>query len=256
MSEIVGLLMCTILLAAGVGAVGLAAWRGRRMPGRWDNLDVAIALLSLIWVAAGTTLALARWQMGTWSPGADLGILLALAGTAAGGVVATGIVLSRGSRVALGLGPVAWRQVGWGLLAVVPFVLFSMGWIALLETLGYAVEEQDLLGRVRGTDGGAAVAFSVLYGVLMAPVIEELLFRGFMIPPLQRVGGSALAIGMSAGLFALMHLSDVEAVPPIFVLGVVLAMFRIRTGSLWPSLALHIGNNAVAMGTVVLGWQL
>ena len=52
---------------------------------------------------------------------------------------------------------------------------------------------------------------------------------------------------MSSMLFALAHLTDVQAVLPLFALAMALGWLRERTGSLAAPIALHVANNAAAM---------
>jgi len=86
-----------------------------------------------------------------------------------------------------------------------------------------------------------------LYGALIAPLVEELLFRSGLLLPMARQLGRAGAIVGTALLFGMMHMSDPQAVPPLIVLGLLLGWVRLGSGSLGPPLALHIGNNLIAL---------
>ncbi|MEL6347704.1 MAG: CPBP family intramembrane glutamic endopeptidase, partial [Myxococcota bacterium] len=92
----------------------------------------------------------------------------------------------------------------------------------------------------------------VLYAVFVAPLVEELLFRGFFLPPLIERLGAWGGIVVTAVLFGLMHLSDPLVVPPLVLLGVALGWLRHRSGSVWTSLALHMLNNGLAVASVLL----
>ena len=65
---------------------------------------------------------------------------------------------------------------------------------------------------------------------------------------------TALAIGLSAGLFGLVHLPDLGylwyAVPNLMLLGIGAAWLRLRSASLWPAVLAHGTNNLLA----VAGW--
>jgi len=87
---------------------------------------------------------------------------------------------------------------------------------------------------------------AIVYGVGLAPILEEIVFRGFALPPLVRALGPAPAIAIDALAFGLLHLDDPVAVPPLALLGATLAWLRWRTGSLWPSFVLHFTNNLIA----------
>ena len=91
--------------------------------------------------------------------------------------------------------------------------------------------------------------------VVAAPVVEELLFRGLMFGALRtRLGvlPSALIVGVA---FGLVHVggSPVAFLLPLALLGTMLCLLYHRTGSLYPSMAVHAVNNSLAVvGT--MGW--
>lgn len=91
-----------------------------------------------------------------------------------------------------------------------------------------------------------ATTISVLaVSVLVAPVCEEIFFRGFLFGGLLKGMGLWPAALLSALLFAVAH-GEVGSFVVLFGIGVVLALARWRVGSLWPSVAIHTGNNALA----------
>ena len=73
---------------------------------------------------------------------------------------------------------------------------------------------------------------------LLAPLFEEIIFRGILLPTLSRDFGVISGIIVSAFIFALAHLSLGE-MPPLFVLGIGLAITRIASGSLFSSVIMH-----------------
>ena len=72
----------------------------------------------------------------------------------------------------------------------------------------------------------------------MAPLFEEIIFRGILLPTLSRDFGIIAGIIVSAFIFALAHLSLGE-MPPLFVLGIGLGVTRIASGSLLSSVIMH-----------------
>ena len=86
-----------------------------------------------------------------------------------------------------------------------------------------------------------ALAAAVIGLVVVAPVAEEITFRGLCFATMGRY-----AIPGSAALFALAHGLPV-LLAPIFVAGLVLGWLRARTGSLYPGLAVHMLLNATAL---------
>jgi len=73
---------------------------------------------------------------------------------------------------------------------------------------------------------------------LLAPLFEEIIFRGILLPILSRDFGIILGISISAFIFALAHLS-ISEMPPLLVLGIGLGITRIASGSLLSSVIMH-----------------
>lgn len=100
-------------------------------------------------------------------------------------------------------------------------------------------------------EGYAAVwTFEALAG--WTPLTEELFFRGFVMPGLVARWGVVGAAVVSALIFALFHLHPGVLVP-IFLTGLLLAGLYHRTGSLWPPVIAHAGQNAVALLAISYG---
>ena len=81
--------------------------------------------------------------------------------------------------------------------------------------------------------------------VLVAPVVEELMFRGVGFGLFRRYG-KWIAIGATAVAFAAIH-GLVEAFPLLFLFGAGLAWLRERTGSVYPCIVLHGFFNGLAL---------
>lgn len=87
------------------------------------------------------------------------------------------------------------------------------------------------------------------FGVLVAPLVEELFFRGFLYPAVERWTGATTSIIITAGAFAAMHGTQLAyAWAPLLVLfgvGLVLTMIRARSGSVAACVIVHMGYNLV-----------
>ena len=86
--------------------------------------------------------------------------------------------------------------------------------------------------------------------VFVAPLCEEIFFRGYLFGGLLRRKRPVAAVVFSALLFAIAH-ALIGSFAPLLLIGVVLAVIRWRTGSLWPGMALHLCNNALATILVI-----
>ena len=96
--------------------------------------------------------------------------------------------------------------------------------------------------------GPASGYMLATFGIFVAPLVEELFFRGFLYPALARWTGTSTAIILTAIGFSLMHGSQLAlAWAPlliIFGVGVVLTTVRARTRSVATSMLIHMGYNA------------
>jgi len=92
----------------------------------------------------------------------------------------------------------------------------------------------------------AAYALAV-FGILVAPLVEELFFRGFLYPSLARPLGSVTAVVLTAGAFAMLHSEQLaHAWIPLlllFAVGTVLTAVRARTKSVATTVLMHMAYN-------------
>ena len=149
----------------------------------------------------------------------------------------------------LGLGRPVPRQMLRGALAWLLYLAIA----ALLAPL-LAPDQEDIT-RELGTDEGSAIGL-LLAGfliVLVAPLSEELFFRGFVFGGLRRGIGVAAAAVVSAMLWGSLHLAsgNIGTAVQLTIFGVILALLFAREGSLWPAIFAHLLNNAVAFALLV-----
>jgi CAAX protease family protein len=94
------------------------------------------------------------------------------------------------------------------------------------------------------------------FGILVAPVVEELFFRGFLYPALARPLGSVLAMGLTGGFFALIHSEQLaHAWVPLlllFAVGVVLTAVRAWTKSVAACVVVHMSYNTTLFTTLYI----
>ena len=83
------------------------------------------------------------------------------------------------------------------------------------------------------------LALSFISTVIAAPVVEEILFRGYILDAIREIHGDTVAVLGSAGLFGLLHLEP-YVVGMAALGGVIYGWVRIKTGSLWPSIVSHM----------------
>jgi membrane protease YdiL (CAAX protease family) len=286
LGELVGFIVLSLLTLAGV----VAAWRlglFRRgavcgpdrvgEQGGWPLL-VVLFLGTSAWL--GTQIGLATYKQVMWTregnegqfqmkdlTAGDYAFLSTVPGVVAVLVIAVSLrMFAKDQRPRLGVNHNAFpagvtRGIA-GVFLVMPLVL----WVSTLTEWVYrAVEfkhptEHELLRAMK--ESGPVTRWMLIGGaVLVAPVIEELLFRGLFQTLLVwafnraarrrgageelashagRLSGAAgrwMAIGITSVVFAGIH--DKWSVPPIFVLALCLGFAYERTGSLWVTMSIH-----------------
>jgi len=123
---------------------------------------------------------------------------------------------------------------GW--IMIIPFVLLT----SLIMNL--IVENQagsnPLLEIVLNNNNYFAFILLFITTTLIAPLFEEIIFRGVLLPVLARDYGKTIGILISSFVFALAHLS-LNEFPPLFVLGIGLATTRLISGRLSSSVFMH-----------------
>ena len=89
----------------------------------------------------------------------------------------------------------------------------------------------------------------IFLALILAPVAEELFFRGFIFSSIASRGGFWKGALLSAGIFAIAHIEPITLFP-LFVFGIFLSWAYYKTGSIWSSMLAHLLNNALALGVL------
>lgn len=126
---------------------------------------------------------------------------------------------------------------------------FVVAFIAA-AVVGYPIEQlfgvdptQQALSQTATEPGLLPIVF--LSGAIIAPIAEEIVFRGYMYKAFRDRFKPGYAILLSAALFSIIHL-EWRAALSLFVIGIVLAYVYEKTGNLMAPITLHILNNSVA----------
>jgi membrane protease YdiL (CAAX protease family) len=140
-----------------------------------------------------------------------------------------------------------WRAAG--ISALVIFVVFVVA--AIVDKFGNADKEQGLIPESFDSSRAAQFAAYATVVVVVAPVVEELMFRGVGYALLEPLGQTA-AILLTGLAFALVHgLVIGFAVIASFAIG--LGYLRGRTTSIYPCMLLHASFNAFGLAVGILG---
>lgn len=158
--------------------------------------------------------------------------------------------------------------VGWRTLGFRPFQSSALGIgcglliAAYIFTIIYAAVIVNTFDQEVGTDvseiteevssPGIVLTALIIGSVIVAPLVEETFFRGFLFAAFRRRYGWKKGALITAALFAIVHL-NLLAIPTLFLLGLALAFLYHRSGSLWPSMIMHAIWNAVVIGFSFVG---
>ena len=156
---------------------------------------------------------------------------------------------------ALGLRPFDRNLWWWPLVAAAGALAAVMAYSAVLIAFGaeQAAPQQEDLEEILGDR--AVLPLAALAVVFVAPISEEIFFRGFIFAGLVRPFGPTGAMVASGLLFGLFHVTGVDSlgvVLPFSLIGALFAWLYYRTGSLWPAVATHFLFNVVGFTGGVL----
>lgn len=149
----------------------------------------------------------------------------------------------------------SWRRswliaVGVGLQFAFAIVL-----IPILSVLEVKEPSQELIRQARQVDGIAYLGVAVSAG-LLAPLVEETIFRGLLLRALLRRMQAPAAVLLSALLFGAVHIPDnlsaAAGLPAFTGLGILLGAIAVSTGSLAGPIFLHAGFNLATVALLLL----
>ncbi|HEX5757612.1 MAG TPA: CPBP family intramembrane glutamic endopeptidase [Thermoanaerobaculia bacterium] len=217
--------------AFGLTLAVIAVWQG-----------VQVAVLGAWAVAAA--LRGERFQDTGWMTG-SLGLLLALSTLLAApiGSALTVLFARRPPREALALRLPRLRQA---LLWTLALVAFLAAYDLVARDLGRPLSPEIMVQSYRTSVWPPLFWLAV---ALAAPIFEELLFRGFLLPSLAASRlGAAGAVTVSSLLFAALHLQyDLFDMTGVFLLGCLFAAARLASGSTLLTIGLHVLTNLLAL---------
>jgi len=137
-----------------------------------------------------------------------------------------------------GLGATAMRYIGAG-----------AGLAILISLAGRLVAQPEELPIEQLFRSRSAVLFLMAFGILIAPVVEETIFRGFLYPVIARQFGMPAGVILTGLLFGGVHAAQLWGgwgqIGLVMVVGIVLSWVRARTGSVTASYLMHLGYNSL-----------
>ena len=207
--------------------------------------------------------AAAETSTADWTPLVivlDFGINVILVGLIVLAIQSTG---RRSVTEVFGLRPHTTDRLAWwlvwtaaGSLIVTPAILlFSNAlpdWLAPI--FGEKIEEQAAVENIRKSAGDSPFKLMlVLNAVLIAPIVEEVVFRGYFYGALKQKTSALFSAFITAALFSAAH-NNVLAFLPLFGFALCLTLFYEASRSLWVPIGMHATFNAVNVGLILAGF--
>ena len=150
-----------------------------------------------------------------------------------------------------------WRTVGWRALrprtlppaaGMFLLVLGGIGLalaVILLNVIFKAKSKLPIEEMFRDRQG---VFLLMAMGILLAPVVEETIFRGYIYPVIARSWGVAVGVIATGTVFGLMHAPQLKGgtaqIVTLIVVGIVLTWVRAKTGTVLASFLVHLSYNS------------
>lgn len=198
--------------------------------------------------------------------GADLTEPLPFASVFAGQAAATFLIFfaySRSASRSLGADTGLVLSIGdwWGLFAGMGLqIAVALLTVPLIEAMFPDGAPSQGVADIAGDSETTIEIIAIFVSVaVLAPIIEEILYRGLLMSWINRFVGKWPSIILSAAVFAGVHLLDWNAraaVPGLFLVGIVLGWAAMRRGDLSLAIPLHAGVNMLAAILIVWGDDL
>lgn len=217
------------------------------MPRPWSLLDFFLAILG------GFAGAVALLPVGAVLGGGELSLVLALSGQYVGQLVVLWLLARRREDLGFAIESSDTFYLGLGLVLQLTLAVLFLPLTSLLFPDGDPA--QQLGTALSGLETTPARVAAVLTAVVVAPVTEELTFRGALLKSFHKRGRRTVMIVTSL-VFAAFHTLGLDpdrllqaaavVLPQLFLVGLVLAWVTLRTGRLGPAIFIHSGFNLLA----------
>ena len=147
---------------------------------------------------------------------------------------------------ALGFGRFDWGTMGIGCGLLVMSYGIILIHNLILTALGFETQGDEISQLFALLENPV---WFLLVGAVLAPLVEETFFRGFLFQGFRARYGWLKSMLLSSAIFAIAHL-DPASLIPTFILGSVLAYLYHRSNSIWPGVILHLTVNTFGLAFV------
>ena len=213
------------------GTFGFYLSRNR---GSWDISEFLLLFsLWLLGIGIGVEVFPTRWK----ELATPFGLFL-------GGCGVLSFVFFRTSLQSLGIRRFPLKFTTWVFGVAIIQIVVSTLWVLLCTHFVGEVEKQEFVKGFLKSSPYERWAFTFVI-IVWAPIIEEVLMRGFLWEAIKRPSRDRIMI--SGILFGMLHLDNIYSVFPLCVFGCMLGILRQRSGSLWAPMLAHFLNNSIVL---------
>jgi uncharacterized protein len=156
-----------------------------------------------------------------------------------------------GLRALRPLDAISWGIV-FGLASMPPVQLLIVTSEKVIRAVGFKPSEQQIAELFATTDSRLLLCLLVVFALVVAPIFEEVFFRGFAYPALKQRLGAGRAMVIVSGVFAFSHV-HLPSFVPLFALALGLGLAYELTGSLLVPIGMHALFNGVMVAKLLIG---
>jgi uncharacterized protein len=237
-----------------------------RVPWGWADLGVLVGLamvgIALVSVAMMLALRLAGMAPAHILKSPDATSLIAIVAQI---ILDLGLLAYMAANIRLRFHAPFWRTIGWRPLETrlasrtLPYFAFVLGGFSLAAIVAVAESlfppKHPLPIQTMTENPNAALLF-MLSAVLVAPIVEETIFRGYLYPVAARSLGVGLGIVLTGTLFGLLHAGQLWGgwwqIALLVIVGIVFTIARAATRTVVASYILHASYNALPVIAALL----
>ena len=136
----------------------------------------------------------------------------------------------------------SFASIGVGIISSIIFLIYSM----VINSRGIEIPSPDF----SIPESKIYLILFMTYTCFIAPVFEEIIFRGYILNNMRKYG-NITAIIVSSVFFSMFHFNLVQLVNPI-LMGIILSLIMIKSESIASSIIVHMFNNIMAMLTTII----
>lgn len=258
-------LIAIMLIAVAVGAWRQAREPNMKLPVKWnipvghlDMLDMAMCGIIVLYFSMGALMAAATPPGASAPPtttNMELDSYKVFNGTCLNLILAFVLLVRMfhtGRLEALGLKKRSLKTLlyapaaGFAIVLAIHFLLDQTGLFQWIEHVTHAPAEQSIVSVLRHSSDIPLIIVICFSAAIAAPIVEELIFRGYLYPIMKKYTGAWFALISTSLLFGIIHVSLVPLIP-LAIFGAMLVLLYEYTGSIWTPMIAHCIFNTTTL---------